>query len=52
MRTVLLVCLLVLVFGCASRELRCDGRLEPINVSAGAVAAQPRAGSAAGQGDH
>ena len=27
-----LVCLLLLLHGCASREVRCEGHLQPINL--------------------
>lgn len=47
---VVVVCMAVLATGCAAHELRCDGRLEPINVPAGAAATQPREAAAEAPG--
>lgn len=37
-------CLLLLLPGCATQAVRCDGRLQPINVGAAAGRAEPKSG--------
>ncbi len=39
-------CLLLMLPGCATQAVRCDGRLQPINVGAPAGRADPNSGSA------
>jgi hypothetical protein len=45
MKTLLLLGLAGLVCGCTPHEVRCDGRLEPINVSTPAPPAAPAPGA-------
>ena len=45
MKTLLLLGLAGLVCGCTPHEVRCDGRLEPINVSTPAPPAAPASGA-------
>jgi hypothetical protein len=39
-------CLLLLLPGCATHAVRCEGRLQPINVGAPAGRADPKSGGA------
>lgn len=48
MKTLLLVCLIQLACACTPHEVRCSGRLEPVNASTATNASSKAGGSVAG----